>query len=65
VAIDPEDLIPRKTAAAIVPGEDLSTLSEHELTARIAVLEGEIGRCRAAIAARQETRKSADGFFKR
>lgn len=62
---DPDELLPKKTAAGIVIGQDLSTMSEHELIARITALETEIGRCRDAIAARQATKASADAFFKK
>lgn len=65
MAIDPEELLPRKKAPDIVLGGDLSTMSEHELTARIAALETEIARCREAIAARKATKSAADSFFKR
>lgn len=65
MAIDPEELLPRKKLPDIVLGQDLSTLSEHELTHRIAALETEVGRCREAIAARQATKAAADGFFKK
>jgi len=65
MAIDPEELIPRKKAPEIVLGEDLSAVSEFELNARIAALEGEIARCREAIGARQATKSAADAFFKR
>jgi uncharacterized small protein (DUF1192 family) len=65
MAIDPEEIEPRKKPAGIVPGEDLSTLSEFELKERIALLESEIDRARAAIAARKTTRSAADSFFKR
>ena len=51
--------------ADIVLGQDISTLSEHELAHRIAALEAEIVRCREAIAARQATKAAADGFFKK
>ena len=64
MAIDPEELLPRKPAADIVLGQDLSTLSEHELDARIAALEAEIARCREAIGARQATKAAAGAFFK-
>ncbi|HEX3810732.1 MAG TPA: DUF1192 domain-containing protein [Rhizomicrobium sp.] len=63
--IDPEELQPKKKAPEVVIGEDLSAKSEHELAARIAMLESEIVRCREAIAARQATRSAADSFFKR
>lgn len=63
--IDPEDLQPRKKLPDIVLGQDLSTMSEHELVARIAALEEEIARSRAAIKARQTTRAAADNFFRK
>lgn len=65
MAIDPEELIPRKKPAEIVLGEDLSAMSEFELDARIGALEGEIARCHEAIGARKATRSAADAFFKR
>jgi len=65
MAIDPEDLLPRKPAPEIVLGQDLSTMSEHELTTRIHALEAEIARCREAIAARRATKEVASTFFKK
>jgi uncharacterized small protein (DUF1192 family) len=65
MAIDPDDLLPKKKLPDIVLGQDLSALSEHELEARIAALEAEIARSRQAIVARRNTRSSADAFFKR
>ncbi len=65
MAIDPEELLPRKKAPEIVLGEDLSAMSEFELNARISALEAEIARCREAIAARRATKSAADSFFKR
>ncbi|HUO98058.1 MAG TPA: DUF1192 domain-containing protein [Rhizomicrobium sp.] len=65
MAIDPEELLPRKKPPEIVLGEDLSAMSEFELGARIAALEAEIARCREAIGARQATKSAADAFFKR
>ena len=65
MSIDPEELQPRKKQPDIVPGEDITALSAHELEKRIAVLEGEIARCRDAIAARDATKSAADAFFKR
>jgi len=65
VAIDPEELQPRKKPAGIVIGEDLSTMSEHELIARIATLEEEIARSREAIEARRSTKAAADVFFRK
>jgi uncharacterized small protein (DUF1192 family) len=63
--IDPDELLPKKKTPEIVLGEDLSFMSEHELETRIAALEGEISRCREAIAARRATKSAADTFFKR
>ena len=63
MAIEPEE--PRRKLADIVLGEDISTLSAHELEARIARLEEEIARCKAAIAARHATRSATEDFFKR
>jgi uncharacterized small protein (DUF1192 family) len=56
---------PRKKAPPIILGEDISTLSAHELEARIAELEAEIARARTAIAARLATRSAAENFFKK
>jgi uncharacterized small protein (DUF1192 family) len=65
MAIDPEELEPRKKLPDIVLGQDLSTVSEFELNARIAALEAEIARCRDAILARQKTKSAAASFFKK
>jgi uncharacterized small protein (DUF1192 family) len=65
MAIDPEELLPRKKAPDIVLGQDISGLSAHELELRIAALEVEIARCREAIVARDATKSAADAFFKR
>jgi len=65
MAVDPEELLPRKKPPEIVLGEDLSAMSEFELNARIAALETEIARCREAIGARKATKSAADSFFKR
>jgi uncharacterized small protein (DUF1192 family) len=65
MAVDPEELLPRKKMPEIVLGQDLSTLSEHELVARIAALEDEISRAREAIKARQATKNAADTFFRK
>jgi uncharacterized small protein (DUF1192 family) len=62
--MDPDDLLPRKKAAEIVLGSDLSAMSEFELGARIMELEAEIARCRSAITARQETKAAAGAIFK-
>jgi len=65
MAIDPEELLPKKKAPEIILGEDLSAMSEFELTARITALESEIARCREAIGSRKATKSAADAFFKR
>lgn len=65
MAIDPEELLPKKKMPEIVLGEELSAMSEHELTARIGALEAEITRCREAIVARRATKAAADIFFKK
>jgi len=65
MAIDPEELLPRKKAPEIVLGEDLSMMSEFELGARIMALEAEIARSREAIEARKATKSAADAFFKK
>jgi uncharacterized small protein (DUF1192 family) len=66
MAIDPDELLPKKKPLhEIVPGQDLSALSAHELEARIAVMEEEILRCREAIRARLDTKASADAFFRK
>jgi uncharacterized small protein (DUF1192 family) len=63
--IDPEELLPKKKPVDIVLGEDLSAMSELELTARIGALDGEIARCREAIKSRQATKSAADAFFRK
>ncbi len=63
--MDLDDLAPRKKPPQIQLGEDISTLSAHELEERIRLLEEEIARCKNAIAARHATKSAADNFFKR
>jgi uncharacterized small protein (DUF1192 family) len=65
MAIDLDDLLPKKKAPEIVLGADLSAMSEHELVVRIAALETEIARCRDAIIARQSTKAAADSVFRK
>ena len=64
MAIDPDELQPRPQPREIILGEDISRLSEHELSARIERLEAEIARCREAIVARKATRAAASAVFK-
>ena len=63
--IDPDDLPLKKKHTEIVLGQDLSLLSEFELSARIMEMEVEIARCREAIGVRQATKSAADSFFKK
>lgn len=64
--IDPEELQPRKKLGTeIVLGQDLSALSAHELEMRIAAMQDEIARCRAAIESRNATKQAADAFFRK
>ena len=63
--VDLDDLQPRKKLPDIVLGEDISTLSAHELESRIARLEEEVARCRQAIGSRLATRSAAENFFKK
>jgi uncharacterized small protein (DUF1192 family) len=62
---DPDEALPKKPKSEIVIGQDISTMSEFELSARIEALEAEIVRCREAIAARRSTKAAADAFFKK
>lgn len=64
MADDPQDA-PRKKPSDIVLGQDLSHLSEHELSERILALDVEIARCKTAIVERQTTKSAADAIFKR
>jgi uncharacterized small protein (DUF1192 family) len=65
MAIDPDELMPKKPKVETVIGEDLSAKSVHELEARIATLEAEIARSKEALRARAATKSAADAIFKR
>ena len=65
MAIDLDEIEPRKPKLDIVLGEDLSALSAHELERRIAALEAEIARAKNALLSRASTKSAADAFFKR
>lgn len=61
-----EDLEPRpaRGAALVMLGrEDLDPYSVEELEARIAALEAEIGRARAALEGKQARKSAADALF--
>jgi uncharacterized small protein (DUF1192 family) len=45
-------------------GQDLSTLSEHELADRIALLRAEIGRLEEEARRKAASRQAASAFFK-
>jgi uncharacterized small protein (DUF1192 family) len=62
-AMDDDDRPKKKIVHEI--GQDLALLSIKELEERIAVLNGEIARLRAAIASKQGSRNVADQFFKK
>lgn len=63
--MEPQDFEPRKKVDEILIGQDISLLSEYELTARIAAMETEIARYRQAIVSRQVSRSAADNVFKK
>ena len=65
MAIDLDELAPRKPKPQTIVGEDLSLMSAHELEVRIAALEAEIVRSREALRLRAATKNAADSFFKR
>jgi len=65
MAIEDDELAPRKKPPQYALGEDLSAMSEHELDTRIQAFENEIARCREAIKARRATRSAADSFFRK
>lgn len=54
----------RKTPRTHEVGMVLDSLSVAELEERIGLLEGEIARLRAAIAAKGDSRKAAEAAFK-
>ncbi|MNY43581.1 hypothetical protein D3C86_1785550 [compost metagenome] len=54
----------RKRPVSHEVGMGLDSLSVAELEDRIALLEGEIARLRAAIAAKGDSRKAAEAAFK-
>jgi uncharacterized small protein (DUF1192 family) len=65
MAIDLDELMPKKPKVETVVGEDLSAKSAHELEARIAILEAEIARTKEALVARAATKNAADAVFRR
>jgi uncharacterized small protein (DUF1192 family) len=61
--MDWDDLQP-KTPKGVVIGEDLRTLSQAELEARIAVLAAEIERVKAELGAKKRHEAAAAAVFK-
>jgi uncharacterized small protein (DUF1192 family) len=62
-AMDEDDRPKKKIVHEI--GQDLALLSIKELEERIALLDEEIGRLKAAIGSKQGSRQVADQFFKK
>jgi uncharacterized small protein (DUF1192 family) len=58
-----DDDKPKKPKAHDI-GMVLDAMSVEELGERIALLEGEIGRLKAAIEVKQKSKSAADAFFK-
>jgi len=54
-----------KPAGEIVIGQDLDLLSVAELEIRIELLEAEIERIKADIAAKLDVKSAADAFFRK
>jgi uncharacterized small protein (DUF1192 family) len=59
--MDDDDDKPQAPVPVLPP--DLSSLSIEELTEAISCLEAEVGRARAAIAAKKSVRSGADSLF--
>ncbi len=59
-----DDLKPRPKPPAHVVGQDLSTLSVHELNERIALLKIEIARLEADVGKKQSSKSAAESVFK-
>lgn len=59
-----EEERPRPMPAAHVIGQDLSALSLDELAERAALLQGEIARIEATIAAKRASAAAADAIFR-
>jgi uncharacterized small protein (DUF1192 family) len=62
-AIDPDDLPKKKITHEM--GQDLTLLSEGELSERIRLLKEEIARLEAETARKRASKTAADIFFKK
>jgi uncharacterized small protein (DUF1192 family) len=62
-AIDPDELPKKKITHEM--GQELALLSVAELTERVALLRGEIGRLEAEMARKNVSKSAADLFFKK
>jgi uncharacterized small protein (DUF1192 family) len=62
-AIDPDDLPKKKITHEM--GQDLTLLSEGELSERIHLLKEEIARLEAEAARKRASKTAADIFFKK
>jgi uncharacterized small protein (DUF1192 family) len=58
------DEVRQPAKATVVVGEDLTILSIAELSARVAMLQGEITRIEGAIATKQRQTAAADALFR-
>lgn len=58
-----DDDLPKKPKLHEV-GMNLEAMSVEELGERVALLEGEIARLKAAIEAKRKSKSAADAFFK-
>ena len=62
--MDWDDLQPKKPAPTVTVGEDLKSLSQAELEARIATLAQEIERVKAELSAKKVHEAAAAAAFK-
>ncbi|MFT3987455.1 DUF1192 family protein [Aestuariivirga sp.] len=61
--MDPDDL-PQKTTRSVMVGEPLENHSVAELEQRLEVLDSEIARVKAVLAAKRASKSAADVFFR-
>lgn len=56
---------PKRPTPSHVIGQDISLLSQDDLSERIAILKAEIGRLEAELKAKDATRSAAEPMFRR